>query len=293
MKSVRILIGLFFVLAASIAAKSQNDDNQNALLWKISGNGIEKPSYLFGTIHLMPAADYYFPSYMQDVFASCQALALEVDVVNMPLSEQIAMAKRAMMPAGKKLQDYMPEPDFQTYKNFIINDLGIKEKKFERMTIVQPLFSSGILLNELIKKPKGYETELGKLAKKRKMNILGLETMDYQFSIFEGISIEDQVKAMNMTDVSKNPMEEYNALKQLYLDQNLSELARMSAAETSIPDFEERFLNQRNRNWIPVIAEQIKKESTFIAVGAAHLPGEKGVLALLRAQGYTVEAVRK
>jgi len=292
MKMNKVFSFLLALLFANSGLSAQTE-NQNALLWKISGNGLEKPSYLFGTIHLMPADKYYFPKYMRETFESCQALALEVDVVNMSLNEQISMAKRAMMPAGESVQKYMTKEDFNAYKSFVINDLGLKEKKFQRMLSVQPLFSSGILLNELIKKPKGYETELGKLAKKHKMNILGLETMDYQFSIFEGISIEDQVKAVNIKDLTTNPLDEYNKLVQIYLDQNLTELSRMTAAETTIENFEERFLNQRNRSWVPVITAQIKKESTFIAVGAAHLPGEKGVLSLLKAQGYTVEPVRE
>ncbi len=293
MKSIKLsaIFVIFFALSASIYA--QTATVENSLLWKVSGKDLSTPSYLFGTIHILPAADYYFPEYMQKTFKSCKTLALEVDMVNLGLKEQIAMAKRVLMPAGDSVKNYLSKDEYERYKSYIINDLKIKEKKFNQMMMVQPLFSSGILLNELIKKPKGYETELGKMSKKQKMNVIGLETIDSQFKIFESISIKDQVEAMNFADISKNPMDEYNEMKSIYLNQQLDKLLEMTSEETSIPDFAERFLNQRNRNWIPVIEEQIRKNATFIAVGAAHLAGEQGIVNLLRLQGYTVEPILK
>jgi uncharacterized protein YbaP (TraB family) len=77
-----------------------------------------------------------------------------------------------------------------------------------------------------------------------------------------------------------------------YLAENLDFLYSDIIKESnSFPNFVENFLNKRNRNWIPVIENQIDIENTFIAVGAGHLPGENGILALLRNKGYTLTPI--
>jgi uncharacterized protein YbaP (TraB family) len=66
----------------------------------------------------------------------------------------------------------------------------------------------------------------------------------------------------------------------------------VTSESSQINNFNQDFLDVRNKNWIPVIESQIKVNSTFIAVGAAHLPGENGVINLLKMKGYTVEPVK-
>lgn len=272
---------------------SNYSDDTNSIFWEISGNGIENPSYLFGTIHLIPEEKYFFPKYMENAVNSCKTLALEVDIINMPLTDKISMAKRIMMPKDFQIKDYMTAEEYHKYKSLIIDTLGIKERKFNQMLKVKPLFSSAVLINELVENPVAYEEKLGDIAKKNKMNIIGLETMEYQLSIFEKVSLEDQVKEVFIKGAEGNPIEEYNKLIDSYLSQNIDTLAALSEDETEIENFKEDFLINRNKNWVPIISEQVKKEATFIAVGAAHLPGESGVINLLRKDGFTVRAIKE
>ena len=78
----------------------------------------------------------------------------------------------------------------------------------------------------------------------------------------------------------------------LYLNEDLEGLYKIVSEESdAIPEFNHNFLVVRNKNWIPVIEKNISSNSFFIAVGAAHLPGENGVIQLLRSKGYSVEPI--
>jgi len=284
-----IIFGLAIMLLQVTAF--MQPPKEKALLWKLSGNGLEKPSYIFGTIHIIPKTNYFFPEYMSTALKSCETLALEVDISDMGIAKQVAIAKRVMMPEGETIKKYMTDDEYQQYKSFIIDSLEVKKKKFDQMNKVLPLFSSGILINELIKKPVGYEKKLTKLAKKNKMAVIGLETMEFQISIFEGISVEEQVKSVILSSLEKNPLDEYNALVKLYVEQELDSLGQMARGGTLIENFEEKFLIERNRNWIEILKKGMQNKSMFVAVGAAHLAGEQGILDLLEKEGFTVEPV--
>jgi uncharacterized protein YbaP (TraB family) len=84
----------------------------------------------------------------------------------------------------------------------------------------------------------------------------------------------------------------FNEMIEVYKTQNIEKLHQLTVSEDSgIANFEDVFLNNRNQSWIPVIEDLIKKQPTFIAVGAAHLGGNKGVISLLKSKGYIVEPV--
>ncbi|MCF8297785.1 MAG: TraB/GumN family protein [Saprospiraceae bacterium] len=296
-KTSVILISIFILLVftnysfVKIENSQQKEELENSLLWEISGNGLESPSYLFGTIHLIPKKDYFFTNTMKEKFKSCKTLALEIDI-NMPLSEQIKIAKKIIFPAGKTLKDYMSDEEFSNLQNFILDTLKIKESKFKQVQKIQPFYGSAIILNELLGKTEAYEKKLNKAAKKKKMTITALETIEYQMSIIEKISIEEQVKMMYVEGFDENPLAEFNKLLDAYKTQDLKALRELMLKENDIANFEQDFLITRNQNWIPKIKELAKQQSTFIAVGAGHLVGETGLIALLRAEGFVVKAVK-
>jgi uncharacterized protein YbaP (TraB family) len=86
----------------------------------------------------------------------------------------------------------------------------------------------------------------------------------------------------------------YDTLLALYLKEDLEGLGAMMLQETAqYPEFNELLLLARNRSWIAPMSSQMQKESTFFAVGAGHLGGPEGVVALLKAQGYTLTPIQK
>ncbi|MCI5055865.1 MAG: TraB/GumN family protein [Flavobacteriales bacterium] len=260
---------------------------QSSLLWKISGNNLKEPSYIFGTIHLIPKKDYFFNEQSKDLLQSCGTLALEIDLDALTLQQKIDMAKKAVLPSGTTLPGLMGQEKFDQMKNFLISEYGIKEKRIAKYERIKPFFLSGIIIKDRLGKVKTYETELLKYAKKAKLKTMGLETIEDQLSIVEKIPLNEQVEQfMNMED-----LKEYDKLLEIYKTEDLDALYKMASETMDEGDFEEDFINKRNRKWIVVLKEQMPKESTFIAVGALHLPGENGVIELLKKEGFELSPV--
>lgn len=260
----------------------------NSLLWKVTGKDITKPSYLFGTIHLLPEDDYFFNEKMQSALSEAEVLALEVDM-NVSMSDQMKMAGEMIMPDGKSWADYMTEEEYAAVKSAFVDSLGIKEKKVDKYSKIRPIYVSGIILTELLGKVKMYEKELTSLAKKEKKTIIGLETLAEQMEIVSSIPVEDQVEDMKTTTASM--LREYNKMLKAYTSQNLEELGKVATETEGFDKMEGKLLVERNQRWIQEMESLLAKQSTFYAVGAMHLIGKDGLIQKLKRAGYTVEAV--
>ncbi|MGB0917886.1 MAG: TraB/GumN family protein [Flavobacteriales bacterium] len=280
-------------LAASLiiagSAISSFAQETNSLLWKISGNDLAKPSYLFGTIHMLPADKYFFTDKMQSALDASDVLALEADI-DIPLAEQMKMAADMIMPDGKTWKDYMTEEEYANLKSAFVDSLGIKEKKVDKYSKIRPIYVSGLIMTELLGKIKMYEKELSGMAQKAKKEIIGLETIQEQIKIVGDIPVEEQVEDLKTSTASM--MRDYNAMLDAYTTQNLAELEKVSADHDSFETIEDKLLTDRNNRWIVSMKEMLPKNSTFFAVGAMHLIGETGLIKQLKAEGYTVEAVK-
>jgi uncharacterized protein YbaP (TraB family) len=258
------------------------------LLWEISGNGLTKSSYLYGTLHVAPEKEFYLNSNVHKVMKNCDVLALEVVV---KLKEVIGMAPMMLLDEGKTINDYLSDSEFQRFKDYCLNTVKMKEKKFKRYLRLKPFFIPPDLLVQQLGKTKSVEKELEKMAKKNKMKVVGLESIAFQLETINRMQVEDGYKRM-MRDLG-NEIPEFRKLFNFYRNEELNALFELTQeSEKDMPGFTELFLNTRNRNWIPVIESIIKEKSAFIAVGAAHLPGEEGVINLLIKQGYNVKPLR-
>jgi len=257
------------------------------LLYQISGNGLTKNSYIFGTIHTMPKEDFKMPKKVLDALKSSEMVALEIDL-NMTMSEQIELAKMTLLPNGETLKNYMTDSAYTKLKSYCMDSLAWKEAKFEKYSHMKPFFFSSVVLQEKIGKQKSFEMEFQKLAKQYDKPLMGLETVMYQMETIDRISIKDQIPFMD--DFSN--MSDFDVMFDLYMKEDIKGLYTLISSETDmLPEFNHWFLDVRNANWIPVIEKQIHQQGTFIAVGAGHLGGTNGVLELLRKQGYAVDGI--
>ena len=284
---MKTLITLTILLFSQLIWAQDTVTTENALLWEITGNDLTEPSYIFGTIHLIPAEDYFFNEIMEEKLEKCKTLAMEIDI-NMSLSDQISMVKKIILPDNKSLSDFMTKEDYKKFSDYILDSLKIKKSKWNKIIKLKPMFSASIILTELMPKTKTYEIELNKLAKKKKMNIIGLETADYQIDVLNSISIEKQVEMISADYFTGDPINELLEIVSIYKNQNINKMLELYKGDDTMLEFEDELLINRNNNWIPVIEKQIKIGSTFIAVGAMHLPGETGILNLLKQKAYIV-----
>ena len=265
--------------------------SQAQLLYQISGNGLTEASYLYGTIHILPKDKFELSNSLKRAFDASKTIAMEVDL-DMSGAEKIALAQKVLLPDGKTLKDFMAAQDYLQLKAYCIDSLQWSESKFERSSKLKPMFFSSVLIQENMSNMASYEMEFNKLAKKKKKETIGLETIEFQLGLFDQLPMQTQVDMLKQD--YKSDMKNYDTLLACYLREDLETLGKLMAEDTSAyPEFNELMLVQRNKSWIAPMRAQMQKESTFFGVGAAHLSGPDGVVALLRAQGFTVTAIKQ
>lgn len=284
----RVLLLLVFCVL-SIATRAQVPV-ENSLLWEISGRGLAKPSYLFGTIHLICPTDFSLSDSLKSTLSRTQQVALEMDMDDPGM--MAGMMKTMNMTAGNELKKLVTEQEYQRLDRFFKDSVHVGLAMFER---AKPFVLMGPLFNTVLDcQPQSYEMALVELAGKQKSEVIGIETLEEQMAIFDTIPYKDQAKMLlTLIDSLPSARKEFKSLVALYKAQNISELYGMTLkSEFGMEGNEEVMLFDRNQKWIPRIRRIASAKPTFFAVGAAHLGGEKGVIALLRKSGFTVKAVK-
>ncbi len=256
----------------------------SSLFWKISGNGAQ-PSYLLGTMHLMCPSDIVMSDQMKQAFKSTEKLYLELDMDD-PRMMVEAMAGMKMS-GDESLDSLLGKEEFDSVSAVFQKLTGFP---LTFMKKAQPMMLMSLVYPSLLNcPPQGWETKLMAMAKEENKEILGLEKVAEQLAVFNQIPYEVQARMFVSTLMNiDSTKEEFQKMVATYKSKDLAALHKMATEDADFSKYEESMLVNRNRNWIPVIKNAVKENSVFIAVGAAHLPGQTGVIALLREQGFTV-----
>ena len=271
--------------------------HERAILWQIEGNGIKTKSYIFGTVHLIDSANFYFPKKLEKILSKSDVLTMEIAGI-----PDAGDAMGLMLLKEGSFFDYFTPEQTDSIITWVKEHTSFTEKTFRMMAGKMRPFVVSQLLTEMDKKnpnagmksKKSYEVELEKIAKEKKLQIDGLETVDEQLGFFDGMSIEQQSEMVMMTirGDSTSGEDETTKIYELYRAQDLDGLYEMIAEGTnSMEGMQDILLDNRNKNWIPKIEQMITEKSTFIAVGSGHLGGPNGVIRLLEARGYTLTPV--
>ena len=288
-------IGLIAIGQSSKNKPGKNNTEYNSLLWRISGKDLTRPSYLFGTMHMVCASDITISDSLKNAIRSADKVYLEIDMDNMAeMFMKMLMNPGAMTMRGDTtLSDLLTPGEYKKVKQFF-EQSGNKLLPFAVMEKMKPLLlqsmmidRSGVCENMIIMEQLVMD-EAGKSNKE----IDGLETIDYQLGIFDKIPYKLQAQGLvkmaeDTTDGSG--MEE---LTKTYRSQQLGKLEELTMQDESISQFADILLYNRNTAWANKLENLMKDKSLVIAVGAGHLPGDKGVISLLRKAGYKVEPVR-
>lgn len=271
---------------------------EKSLLWKVTGKGI-KPSYVFGTIHMIAADDFFWDKSMQKAFKKTKKLVMEMD-----MSQQMAMAmqmmKLAPMKGGETLKDLISEEDYKIIETYFNEEAKSPQAKmtFGMAQNWQPMLLQSLLYMEMIDGPvKAYEMELTAKAKEADMAFGGLETVADQMAVFNSIPYKEQAKGLleMIQNLKKGEggENEFAKMVAFYKQQDVDGMLEAMQGDLDEMGNQEDMLDNRNLKWIPQIVETSKETPTFYAVGAGHLGGEKGVIRLLRKEGYKVTPVKK
>lgn len=286
MKRILLLL-MFFVSSMVLRAQVPVE---NSLLWEISGRGLARPSYLFGTIHLICPTDFSLSDSLKSTLSRTSQVALEMDMDDPGM--MAGMMKTMNMSAGNELKKLVTTQEYDRLNHFFQDSVHVGLAMFER---AKPFVLMGPLFTTVLDcQPQSYEMALVELAGKQQSEVIGIETLEEQMAIFDTIPYKDQAKMLlNLIDSLPAAKKEFKSLVALYKAQNINELYRMTMkSEFGMEGNEEVMLFARNQKWIPRIRRIASAKPTFFAVGAAHLGGERGVIALLRKEGFQVRAVK-
>jgi len=165
----------------------------------------------------------------------------------------------------------------------------------EALGSMKPLAITSMLTMSLMgEQPASFEMTFIKMAKEQEKEILGLETVAEQMQVFEDIPYESQLDDIIEMLSDKNVTNDYFAkLINSYKEEDLKSINAQMRDYMDDPKEAAILLDDRNKNWIPKVGDLAKDKSTFFGVGAGHLPGENGVIALLKKAGYKVTPVKK
>ncbi|UWX60108.1 TraB/GumN family protein [Chryseobacterium oranimense] len=270
-----------------MTVKAQSKTTENSTLWEISGNGLTKSSYLAGTFHIMCSQDFEIKPKVMKALEKSDNFVMEINYTDP--AEMTAMQK--MFKADKKLSEQLNSEEAKELDNILIAGYGTDLKKMDNSSS-QSLYA--LISMKAIPCPqteiKMYEIELLQNAIKNKKKVYGLEKVEDQMaSISKAYDLKAVIGQLKMGKqyekllremITAFKKEDLKSVYTLFKDDKI-----MNAEQ------EKAMLTDRNKNWAEKMPDMMKKESSFFAVGGAHLMGENGVIQLLKSKGYTVKPV--
>lgn len=273
------------------AQKTKPVNPNNTLLWEVSGKGLPEPSYLYGTMHMVCEEDAKLSEGLRDAIKKSKQIYFELDMDN--LEEMMGALKYARMTNGLKLSDLISVDDYQKLENYFKENRSMLP--FAMMSRFKPYFVSAMISEGLLgcQKKISVEQQIMEEAKQYDKEVFGLETMEFQASIFDSIPYEKQAEDLVMYIDS---IDKYKGITldmlNMYRRQEINSMDSLTEkSDPGMAQYMGILLYDRNKRWADQIPEQMFQKSTLFAVGAGHLGGDKGIISLLKKQGFTVKPV--
>lgn len=277
------------------------------LLYKISGNGLKSPSYVVGTYHLAPASFADEIKGMQDAFAAVEQVYGEVDMLDAEAS-QIATMQAMMLPEGKYIDDMFSAEEMERINAYVRGAMGLDlshpmlREQLGRMRPSVLAMQLGLL--EFMKITPNFNPNdlidnfFQKEARKRGLAVGGFESVEFQMELLYGESTDEEEREalLKLVDDKEAMLAEMQAMTEAYFSFDMKgiHVLTIKSVETGemTPEEFAEMITDRNRRWVEAMPEIMVAKPTLFVVGAGHLPGEDGVLELLKACGYKVKAVK-
>ena len=274
---------VFFLLVFSIFLSPVSAQ----LLWKVEGNGLQQASYLYGTMHILCPDDFHISEQVLKAYQNTDALVLELDPTNPAVLAE--MQQLSVNPGFENIYKALPEADYEKIDQVLTTNFGVG---LEQMGVMKPFVLMSMLTMTLFpcEQLESPEIYFVGLANEDGREIIDLETAALQMGIFDEIPTDLQMQEMlRMLDLEG--VEEFQAMKKAYLAEDLLALDEVMTSNVMMKEWEHLILSDRNKQWVKDLVPVMPEKSLFIAVGAGHLPGEEGVIELLRKEGFRVTPV--
>lgn len=285
------LFSLLTALVIITTVTAQDKKIDNSLLWKISGNGITQPSYLFGTIHAICPTDYFWTDKMEESFNATEQLYLELPMADPNFQGE--MMQSIMLTDSSTLEDYFTPAQYEKLSKYLADSLGAPIQSFAKM---KPFFLVSLFTMASTNcggMPDSYEGKIIAKAQSKSFDIKGFETIQDQMGIFDRMHKDSLANMiMSYVDESAEMKDEFRDIVKTYQAQDIEKMYTEIAEQPDIAAMKDELLTNRNKKWATKMHTIMKEKPTFFAVGAGHLAGDDGVIKLLRKQGYKVEPVK-
>jgi uncharacterized protein YbaP (TraB family) len=276
----------------SLADCTRADAQEKSFLWQVRS---EKNSiYILGSIHLLKKDSYPLKKSIEEAFEASNKLVLEIDLQSAtPEKTRQMTLEKGLLRDGTTLAQSLSKETYELTERRAREmgvDLGALSP-FKPWVVALTMVS--LKLQKLGFDPAyGVDRYLAERARRRARPTGGLESLEFQIGLFDGMSLRDQEMMLR------------EALKELdLLDGGVEQLVRfwtngdvasveelLLAGMREYPEVHARIIVERNRRWLPQIEKMlVEGENIMVVVGAAHLVGTQGVIELLKQRGYTVE----
>jgi uncharacterized protein YbaP (TraB family) len=279
---------LLVVLALTVIIVNAQEHGAS-LLWRISGNGLVQPSYLYGTLHSKDARVFEFHDSVMAVFDSSKAFAMEIEMESGLYTNIFTLM---VEDKNYDLKTYLSTAEYDQLERYLKREYGLKLEYFEK---IKPVFLYLVMTNTGVSTDNHpyLDEYLYKMAMDKGKKVYGLQKLEQQIESLDSLPLAGQaellktaLKAQTIADKEKEK------LLETYKKGDLAKVQKIQR-KADYPDKLYRLLiekhNQQMANRIDSI---VRKQSTFIALGACHLPGEAGIFELLEKKGYKIEAVQ-
>ena len=307
-----LLLLAFLINVTAQQPKSANTRKQNtnspltgkkysSLLWEITGNDLQKPSYLFGTMHISDKLVFHLGDPFYNAIRSVDVVALETNPENWQddYSESVFLKNRNRSEFGAMLMNMSA---FSMNDKMLITSFAIdnNEEAIKAALAVEPSLVNGLLYRTYGNRMADFEEDtyldmyIFQTGKKLGKKMAGVENFKESEKLvleaYRAMLTDEKRKrrSFDMEGMFANPKK----MEEAYRNGDLDALDSLDALEVVSEAFQEKFLYKRNEIQAKNIDSIIKKQSLFVAVGAAHLPGQRGVIEMLRKMGYTLRPIK-
>lgn len=282
----RIILSATMVLFA-ISVQAQ-------IFWRVSGNGLSKDSYIFGTVHIAPESLIDEVTGLNEAINNCDIALGESE--DTPSMDKESAVKYMMAPMDSTLDQLLSPEDYRIVEAVVDScskeiGLSLEQLRFLKPNVIGYLVDFSSVPNPVFGNEKN-EKSLDDIILDRAVAAghprMHLDSTEEVIDLFFNCPLKDQaaflLEQCKSEDFKKESQEKMDA----YLRQEMPE-----PDEDEDEMFQEMFVNSRNRRWVTRLLPLMSSgKSCLVVVGAGHLPGKQGLLQLLRNEGYTVEPVR-
>lgn len=281
------------------------------LLYRISGKDLTKPSYVIGTHHLANVGFAEKVPGLKDALTETEQVYGELKWDDLTCPDSMRIMKESMiLKDGKTLKDVLSAEAYKKVDNYLKKTMGVG-LSHPQVAAQMGKLTPAALTNQLtvlmyMQRHMGefdpsstFDQYFQAQAQKNNEPVGGLETISFQTGIvFNSKTIDRQAEELicliDHEELNADLMDE---MTEAFYAQNLEALKKVMDTKTNdkcdpTPEESARLIDNRNADWAAKMPDIMKARPTFFAVGAGHLPGDKGLLKLLRDAGYIVEAVK-